>query len=307
MREVATVVVVVAVGGMSVWLLSGCGGSSSSQSSPPQPENSAVAAAQRFLERYVDSDGRVVRRDQGGDTVGEGQAYGMLMAAAIGDAQHFDSIWTWTQQNLRRPDGLISFLWQNGRVIDPQAASDADLDASRALLLASCRFHRPEYRREAVALGDAILRVETTTVNGMPVLVAGPWAITLRRSCWTQATSRPPPTRRCMPLQAILAGTGSRRARARSRRSWCRVRTDAAARLGAARGGKPVPIGSPSAPQSPALFGFDAVRTLVRYAEDPNPAGQADGGQGVAGVRRTKPDQAPGRARPLTDSRWATR
>ena len=42
-------------------------------------------AAQRFLRRYVMPDGRVSRIDQGGDTVGEGQAYGMLMAAAIGD------------------------------------------------------------------------------------------------------------------------------------------------------------------------------------------------------------------------------
>ncbi len=75
--------------------------------------------------------------DQGGDTVGEGQAYGMLLAAAIGDAQRFDTIWGWTKDNLRRPDGLISFLWRNGHVLDPQAASDADLDATRALLVAA--------------------------------------------------------------------------------------------------------------------------------------------------------------------------
>ncbi len=39
-------------------------------------------------------------------------------------------------------------------------------------------------------------------------------------------------------------------------------------------GDKPVPIGLPSHPQAPAQFGFDAVRTLVRMAEDPNPAGR---------------------------------
>ena len=93
---------------------------------------------------YVTRDGRVVRRDQGGDTVGEGQAYGMLLAAAIGDQRRFDTIWTWTKKNLRRPDGLISFLWRDGHVVDPQAASDADLDATRALLVASCRFNHPD-------------------------------------------------------------------------------------------------------------------------------------------------------------------
>jgi len=70
-----------------------------------QPQGQAVSAAKRFLNRYVAPDGRVVRLDQGGDTVGEGQAYGMLLAAAIGDPKRFDSIWTWTENNLMRPDG----------------------------------------------------------------------------------------------------------------------------------------------------------------------------------------------------------
>ena len=39
-------------------------------------------------------------------------------------------------------------------------------------------------------------------------------------------------------------------------------------------GDKPVPIGSPSNPGAPPQFGFDAVRTLVRLAEDPDPAGR---------------------------------
>ena len=35
-------------------------------------------------------------------------------------------------------------------MVDPQAASDADLDASRALLVALCRFHQPGLREEAL-------------------------------------------------------------------------------------------------------------------------------------------------------------
>ena len=65
-----------------------------STSRQPQPHKAGVAAAQHFLDRYVDPDGRVVRIDQGGDTVGEGQAYGMLLAAAIGDSHRFDTIWS---------------------------------------------------------------------------------------------------------------------------------------------------------------------------------------------------------------------
>lgn len=92
----------------------------------------ARAAADRFLDRYVDGEGRVVRHDQGGDTVSEGQAYALLLAAALGDRRRFALVWRWTRERLQRPDGLLSFLWRDGKVEDPQAAADADLDAARA-------------------------------------------------------------------------------------------------------------------------------------------------------------------------------
>ena len=142
--------------------------------------------------RYVNDDGRVQRADQGGDTVGEGQAYGMLIAVAIGDEDRFDSIWGWTKDNIQRPDGLLSFLWKDGKVADPEAASDADVDAARALLVASCRFKKPGYKQEALDLGKAILDNETADFQGSPVLVAGPWArkdpITLNPSYFSPAT-----------------------------------------------------------------------------------------------------------------------
>ena len=49
----------------------------------PGPEEEATAAANAFLDDYVDDSGRVVRTDQGGDTVSEGQAYGMLVAVGL--------------------------------------------------------------------------------------------------------------------------------------------------------------------------------------------------------------------------------
>jgi len=84
--------VVVAVG-IALCFAVGCGGNSSPVRSSSKPQKKAESAGQRFLARYVTSDGRVSRIDQGGDTVGEGQAYGMLIAAAIGDSKRFDSIW----------------------------------------------------------------------------------------------------------------------------------------------------------------------------------------------------------------------
>jgi endoglucanase len=270
-------IAVVAVGGFAPLFLAACGGSGSSSSSNASfqvnAQGRAAAAAKHFLSRYVTADGRVVRIDQGGDTVGEGQAYGMLLAAAIDDSKRFDAIWNWTQSNLRRPDGLISFLWRNGHVVDPQAASDADLDATRALLVAACRFHRPALRQQALQLGNAIMNVEVASFQGRPVLTAGPWAVTppltVNPSYFSPAS-----------FLLLRAASGDSR--------WASLTSSSEAITGALmspparlppdwarlEGNRPVAIGSPSKPQLTPLFSFDAVRTLVRMAEDPDPAGR---------------------------------
>jgi endoglucanase len=280
-RDVAVVVVVLALGAILLFVLVGCGGTSSTISATTgaasaTPQDRADAAARRFLERYVNHDGRVVRHDQGGDTVGEGQAYGMLMAAAIGDARRFDAIWGWTKNNIRRPDGLISFLWAHGRVQDPQAASDADLDASRALLVAGCRFHRPALRQEALQLATAIMRVEvgSASFQGEPVLTAGPWAIspppvTVNPSYFSPASFVALRSATKDPRWGALAAS-SRSITSKLMPTSSRLPPDWA-RL---EGDKPVPIGSPSNLQSPPRFTFDAVRALIRMAEDPDPAGR---------------------------------
>jgi endo-1,4-beta-D-glucanase Y len=129
-----------------------------------------------FLDRYVEDDGRVVRHDQGGDTVSEGQAYAMLLLVAEGDEEGFSRVWAWTREHLRRPDGLLAWRWADGRVADREPAADADLDAARALLLAAERFDEPSYADEGRALGRALAAHETTRAAGRTVLVAGPWA-----------------------------------------------------------------------------------------------------------------------------------
>lgn len=276
MRELLVVLLALALVGVTVFVASGCGGSDDSE---PKPTTSAArespvdAAGRRFLDRYVAADGRVQRLDQGGDTVGEGQAYGMLVAAGIGDEERFDAIWQWTKDNMRRPDGLISFLWRDGRVEDPEPASDADVDAVRALLAAACRFHRPAYRDEALELATAILTHETAMFQGGPVLVAGPWArkdpVTINPSYFSPAT-----------FAALDDATGDGRwgSLSASSRAVTEILMPKPGRLppdwASIEGGEPVPSGPPNDPEAPPQYGFDAVRTLVRMAEDPDPAGR---------------------------------
>lgn len=176
--------------GLAIVVTSGDPDDESDRGAPPtQPDSTpgaAVAgepreltsqeAAERFLADYVDPDGRVVRRDQGGDTVSEGQAYALLVAAGIGDEDSFADIWGWTQDNLQRPDLLLSWQWADGAVVDPSSAADADLDAARALVVAGERFANPRLTADGTALGTAVLDLETVQTDAGRILVAGSWA-----------------------------------------------------------------------------------------------------------------------------------
>ena len=133
---------------------------------------------------FVHEDGWVLDRENG-YTHSEGQAYTMLLALHYGDRQTFDAVWNWTQETLRRPDGLIAWKWQDGEIIDHNNASDAEIVAAWALIRAGERWgadyleqglallsvieHRLVVRREGDALilpgTDGFTREEAIVVN----------------------------------------------------------------------------------------------------------------------------------------------
>jgi endoglucanase len=136
-----------------------------------------TSAAARFLARYVTSDGRVIRHDQGGDIVSEGQAYAMLVAEHARQPTLVRTIWSWTSAHLARSDGL--FAWHatgSGQVDDQQSATDADVLIAYALL----RYAGPDQAALNGAgrrVAEAVLANESVTLpDGSPMLVAGEWA-----------------------------------------------------------------------------------------------------------------------------------
>jgi endo-1,4-beta-D-glucanase Y len=270
-------------------------------------EDTARIVGQKFLDEYVEPDGRVVRRDEGGDVVSEGQAYGMLIAAAVGDETRFRSIWKWTQTYLGRADGLLSWRWADNRVTDVNSAADADLDAARSLLVAGRRFNAPDLTEDGRRLGVAILESETVTVGtgsaalsdvnppgawvagSGRVLVGGNWASTaapyvvnpgyfspradeelLEASAdrrWTDITR----TQRVLGWQ--LVGTGMLPP------DWATL----------SEVGHAVPTAPPAG--GPIRFGLDAARVPVRFAESCDREDRA-----VAGAMRpvlTAPGEVP--------------
>lgn len=255
---------------------------------PSPGDDPARKAGREFLDKYVEGDGRVVRRDEGGDSVSEGQAYGMLIAVALGDEARFRAIWGWAKANLLRPDGVMAWRWADGRVTDTNSASDADLDAARALVVAGKRFGSSELADEGKQLAGHVLRLETVEV-GTPdpppsappggwvegsgrMLVAGDWVrtapFTINPSYFSPRAERD-----------LFDATGDAQ--------WDvvrRIHRDVVWQFlfanllppdwaGVNQIGQATPTGSPSG--GPVIFGLDAARLPVRFAESCDPADRA--------------------------------
>jgi cellulose synthase (UDP-forming) len=262
--------------GTLIVLTAGLGIAVGSGSAPSAPAGEPVTAAaahtlaraagQRFLTRYEHRDGRVVRIDQGGDTVSEGQAYAMLVSVALHDRARFAAAWHWTQRHLQQPDGLLASRMLGNRLVDVNPASDADLDAARALAIAASRFHEPAYGRAARAMGRAILTHETIATPHGRVLLAGPWAQSARvvdpsyfspSANIALALVDPAHAHQWAALEAGDRGALSSVTRAnRLPPDWGHVTA----------AGAVVPTGTPNRPGETPRYSFDAARIAVRYA-----------------------------------------
>lgn len=236
------------------------------EAGPRPPE----AAAEAFLADWVD-DGRVVRRDQGGDTVSEGQAYGLLIALAADDEDSFDAIWTWTEENMQRSDGLLAWRW-DGEIVDDEPASDADLDAARALVLAGQRWERDDFDAAGTALAGDVADLLTVQTASGRVLAPGLWAVAADPHAYNPSYASPAAfavlgDHTGDPRWSELAD-GSRDATtelldlAALPSDWARVTGEGSLQIAAAAGDG----------DGVVLYGYDAARLPIRYAESCDPA-----------------------------------
>ena len=264
----ARVMTVLACSGLAA-VAAGCGGGASAAT--PQQQ-----AAARFLAKYARSDGRVVRLDQAGDTVSEGQAYGMLLAEVAGDDAAFGRIWGWTRAHLQLGNGLFAFHANAaGKVVSQQAASDADLLIAWALL----RYHgsgADAWHRDGRRVAAAILAHEVTMgPGGTPILAAGPWATgrpaSLDPSYWS-----------LQALQGIAHATGGQQWRrlaagtvalTRQLTGDGRLLPPDWAELTSAGVLRPEPAPDGSQPQT--QYGLDAQRVVVWFAASCDPQAKA--------------------------------
>jgi endoglucanase len=139
---------------------------------------------ERFKHAFLSADGRVIDVGSADErTVSEGQAYGLFFALVANDRASFDNILRWTENNLAAGDltsHLPAWLWgraQDGswRVLDENAASDADLWIAYALLQAGRLWRERSYTARGVVLARRILEQETAMLPGLGLtLLPGP-------------------------------------------------------------------------------------------------------------------------------------
>jgi endoglucanase len=226
----------------------------------------SVQQARTFLDEWVD-DGRVVRRDQGDDTVSEGQAYGLFAALVADDEERFDEIWDWTVDELMRDDGLLAWQWEEGEVVDDEPASDAELDAARALVLAGDRFGRDDLEADGLQLADDILDHLTIETSLGRVMLPGLWAAERESMPYNPSYASPAAfellgERSGDPRWADLAAgsdaaTTALLSGADLPPDWAQIRPD----------GSVIPAAGPLGEGPNVQYGYDAQRVMVRYAE----------------------------------------
>jgi len=228
-----------------------------------------------YKKTFIEPSGRVSRPRDQGDTVSEGQAYALLYSVLLDDRETFDRVLRWTQSNLSRKaregDSLLAWRWRDGRVLDWNSASDADLDYAHALLLAHRRWRDFAYLAEAQRLERDILKKETTKVAAWgALLLPGTWGATpddgwvLNPSYFSPAAFR--------ILHEISGDPQWRRLTKTSYRLWKK----SGARLGKVRGkalppdwcgldprGRLRPV-----PDRSTAYGWEAVRLPMRAGMD---------------------------------------
>ncbi|MEM9805265.1 MAG: glycosyl hydrolase family 8 [Cyanobacteria bacterium P01_D01_bin.56] len=117
---------------------------------------------ENYRDRFIQADGRVIDWENDDQrTTSEGQAYAMLRAIIIDDPDTFDKVLTWGEENLARrgDDGeLLDHLWawkwgpdaapeeaKQWGILDKNFATDADIDAVTALIMAARHWKKPAY------------------------------------------------------------------------------------------------------------------------------------------------------------------
>ena len=130
-----------------------------------------------YASRMVDGQGRVVDHMAGDRTTSEGQAYALFFALVADDRARFEKLLNWTEANLAGGDltaRLPAWSWGKAsdgtwKVLDANAASDADLWMAYTLSEAGRLWREPRYEKLGSILATRIAQQEVAFVPGLGI------------------------------------------------------------------------------------------------------------------------------------------
>jgi endoglucanase len=181
--------------------LTACNWNRSRQSTPPvatttvsAPDSSRIIQESwtAYRSRFIQGDGRVIDWEAEEKSTSEGQAYALWRAVSMDDADTFEKSLRWAESNLQRKDAQGKptdslWAWKWGKnpsgqwiQLDPNFASDADIDACFALILASKKWNRSDYLVLAKTKLKDLWNYSTVEVKSKRYLLPGP-AIAFRK------------------------------------------------------------------------------------------------------------------------------
>ncbi|MGG6263659.1 glycosyl hydrolase family 8 [Leptolyngbya sp. AN03gr2] len=152
---------------------------------PPKHTQLLKESWSAYRQRFIQDDGRVIDRQDTDRSISEGQAYGLLRAVLVSDRQTFDRILQWSENNLKRKDNnqqLIDHLWawRWGRnssnqwtILDQNFATDADIDAITALIIAARKWQQSDYLNLATIKLKDLWEHGTLSINQQRYLLPG--------------------------------------------------------------------------------------------------------------------------------------
>jgi endoglucanase len=135
-----------------------------------------------FARDFVQDDGRVIDQEAGSISTSEGQAYALFFALVANDRARFEQVLRWAENNLAAGElEARTMAWKWGRddagqwrVLDGNAASDADLWMAYTLYSAAERWQVPAWRLTAHAMQARVADELVREVDGRPTLLPGP-------------------------------------------------------------------------------------------------------------------------------------
>ncbi len=147
------------------------GHASASCAFPAYDTDDVYKAYQNWKAKFFDGT-KIIRPENGGDTVSEGIGYGMLIGVFMNDQPMFDTLWSFAKGH-NDGHGLMNWCVPAGAnsCSGGGSATDGDEDMAYALLMASKQWpSKASYATDATALINAIMQYE---VDGSNVLKPG--------------------------------------------------------------------------------------------------------------------------------------